>query len=120
MEMLRLPLPVSRAFALRSVPDTPDRFLVLGGREPKARSRPGTLLTGWSFSGFISGETGGSPSFPEDPFRRSALLSDPGRISTPDPLRRFDVAPAIPNTKAPPLISISGLNRTALRPAAYA
>jgi hypothetical protein len=36
------------------------------------------------------------------------------------PLRRFGVASAIPNTKAPPSISISRLKHTALRPAAYA
>ena len=36
------------------------------------------------------------------------------------PLRRLGVAPAIPSTKAPPLISISRFNDTALRLAAYA
>ena len=35
------------------------------------------------------------------PFRAFALLSDPGRISTPSLLRRFDSAPAVQTTKAP-------------------
>jgi len=37
-----------------------------------------------------------------------ALLSDPGRISAPSLLRRFDSAPAVRTTKAPALIIISG------------
>lgn len=45
MEMLRLPLPISRAFALGSASDTPECFLFLGDRERKARSRSWTLIS---------------------------------------------------------------------------
>ncbi len=43
-----------------------------------------------------------------------------GTTISASPRDRSGVAPAIPNTKTPPSISIFGLNRTALRPAAYA
>jgi hypothetical protein len=53
-------------------------------------------------------------------FSAFALLSDPGRFSTPSPLRRFDAAPAVMTTKAPTLVFVSRLNHTALAPAPYA
>jgi len=53
---------------------------------------------------------------PRVPFRAFALLLDPGRISTPSPLRRFDSAPAVRTTKAPTLTIISRLNHTAFAP----
>src|ERR1700724_3804303 len=53
---------------------------------------------------------------PRVPFRAFALLLDPGRISTPSLLRRFDSAPAVRTTKAPTLNIISRLNHTALAP----
>src|SRR4029077_13280093 len=53
---------------------------------------------------------------PREPFRAFALLSDPGRISAPSPLRRFDAAPAVRTTKAPALIIISRLYHTAFAP----
>jgi len=53
---------------------------------------------------------------PREPFRAFALLSDPGRISTPSLLRRFDAAPAVRTTKAPALIIISRLYHTAVAP----
>jgi len=45
-----------------------------------------------------------------------ALLSDPGRISAPSLLWRFDSAPAVRTTKAPALIIISRLYHTAFAP----
>jgi hypothetical protein len=57
---------------------------------------------------------------PREPVRAFALLFDPGRISAPSPLRRFDAAPAALTTKAPTLTFISRLNHTALAPAPYA
>jgi hypothetical protein len=57
---------------------------------------------------------------PREPVRAFALLFDPGRISAPSPLRRFDAAPAAMTTKAPTLIFISRLNHTASAPAPYA
>src|ERR1700758_5689018 len=53
-----------------------------------------------------------------DPYqeRAFALLSDPGRISTPSLLRRLDSAPAVQTTKAPTLIIISRLYHTAFAP----
>jgi hypothetical protein len=53
---------------------------------------------------------------PRVPFRAFALLSDPGRFSTPSLLGRFDSAPAVQTTKAPTLIIISRLYHTALAP----
>ena len=53
---------------------------------------------------------------PRVPFRAFALLLDPGRISTPSLLRRFDSAPAVRTTKAPTLNIISRLNHTAFAP----
>ena len=53
---------------------------------------------------------------PRVPFRAFALLLDPGRISTPSLLRRFDSAPAVRTTRAPALIIISRLNHTAFAP----
>ena len=53
---------------------------------------------------------------PREPFRAFALLSDPGRISTPSLLRRFDAAPAVRTTKAPALTIISRLNHAAFAP----
>src|ERR1700726_5301144 len=53
---------------------------------------------------------------PRVPFRAFALLLDPGRISTPSLLRRFDSAPAVQTTKAPTLIIISRLYHTAFAP----
>jgi hypothetical protein len=49
-------------------------------------------------------------------FRAFALLSDPGRISTPSLLRRFDAAPAVRTTEAPALTIISRLYHTAFAP----
>ncbi len=53
---------------------------------------------------------------PRVPFRAFALLLDPGRISTPSLLRRFDSAPAVRTTKAPTFNIISRLNHTAFAP----
>ena len=58
----------------------------------------------------------GSLKFPGYPFRAFALLLDPGRISTPSRLRRFDSAPAFRTTKAPAFIIISRLHHTAFAP----
>jgi hypothetical protein len=57
---------------------------------------------------------------PREPFSAFALLSDPGRFSTPSPLRRFDATLAVMTTKAPTLVFVSRLNHTALAPAPYA
>ena len=53
---------------------------------------------------------------PRVPFRAFALLLDPGRISAPSLLRRFDSAPAVRTAKAPTLTIISRLNHTAFAP----
>ena len=118
MEILRLPLP-PRAFALRSASGSSGRFHFLGDREPKARPRSRTLLCRCG-------------PFRRFPWRQEAL---PASLETPSPLcpalrpradlharpsRRFGVAPAIPRTKAPPLISLSRLDHTASRLATYA
>src|ERR1700676_5572120 len=53
---------------------------------------------------------------PRVPFRAFALLLDPGRISAPSLLRRFDSAPAVRTTKAPTLNVISRLSHTSFAP----
>ena len=50
---------------------------------------------------FLQEEASRISQVPRVPFRAFALLSDPGRISTPSLLRRFDSAPAVQTTKAP-------------------
>jgi hypothetical protein len=122
MEMLRLPLPVSRAFALRSASDTPE-LLPLSWRS-RAESSPAASDLGqpvWSVIRLLF-----------SPWRQEAL---PASLETPlplcpalrpradlhaRPLRRFSVAPAIITTKAPPCYRISRLYHTASRLAAYA
>jgi len=66
----------------------------------------------------LAGEIGLLKSLPRGrvPFRAFALLLDPGRISAPSLLRRFDSAPVVRTTKAPTLTIISRLNHTAFAP----
>jgi len=68
MEMLRLPLPVSCTFALRSALDTPVRPLLLGGRKRKAALTTSDLVEPvWSFSGLIPGRQEALPASLETP-----------------------------------------------------
>jgi len=83
---------------------------------------PGRWSSGFATcsGSFYRKKSVGSLKFPGNPFSAFALLSDPGRFSTPSPLRRFDAAPAVMTTKAPTLVFVSRLNHTALAPAPYA
>jgi hypothetical protein len=83
MEMLRLPLPVSCAFAFRSALDTSVCFLFLatGGRKPAPDL--GSWYAGMIRSGFFRGARRLSQ-LPTRPRCGFALLFDPGRTSTPD------------------------------------
>ena len=86
MEMLRLPLPFSRAFALRSASDTPE-LLSLSWRS-RAESSPAASDLGQPVRSvirplFLRGD-GRLSQLPWRPRYRFALLSDPGRTSTPD------------------------------------
>ena len=66
--MLRLPLPVSCTFALRSALDTPVRPLLLGGRKRKAALTTSDLVEPvWSFSGLIPGRQEALPASLETP-----------------------------------------------------
>ena len=67
MKMLRLPLPVSRAFALRSASDTPVRpcFLATAGKGVPVVSDLVTPV--WSFSGSVPGRQEALPASLETP-----------------------------------------------------
>ena len=83
-KMLRLPLPVSRAFALRSAFDTPVHPFVLDDDRQRACPSSRTLVIR---CGPIPALFRGDRRLSQLPWRpqyRSALLSDPGRTSTPD------------------------------------
>jgi hypothetical protein len=83
MEMLRLPLPVSCAFALNSALDTSacSLFLATGGRKPALD--PGSWYAGMIRSGSFRGDRRLSQ-LPWRPRCSFAVLFDPGRTSTPD------------------------------------
>src|SRR5208337_3239040 len=70
---------------------------------------PGRWSSGFATcsGSFYRKKSVGSLKFPGNPFSAFALLSDPGRFSTPSPLRRFDAAPAVMTTKAPTLVLFS-------------
>ena len=97
---------------------TPASFARLGFLESlPLRLGVGLPVSPHHFRFFLSWRKHGRFSHvPRVPFRAFALLSDPGRISTPSRLRRFDAAPAVRTTKAPALIIISRLNHTAFAP----
>jgi len=141
MKILRLPLSVSRAFAFRSASDTTLAFVFLNDRPPKAGLRSRILLSrcdpirlvAWKQEALIrcAHPSRGCPPGTLCPLRSHSQLPWKPYLSLcpalrpradfhARPLRRFSVAPAIPNTKASPSISISRLNHTASRPAAYA
>ena len=83
MGALRLPPPISRAFALNSALDTSVCPASFADNGP---DRPSSLDLGnpvWSLPGVVRGD--GRPSqLPWRPHRRSALLSDPGGTLVPD------------------------------------
>jgi hypothetical protein len=85
MEMLRLPLPLSCAFALNSALDTSVCFLFLGDQRPKACPQSRILVSRCDpLPALFRGDRRLSqlPWRPRCPF---AVLFDPGRTSTPDP-----------------------------------
>ena len=69
---------------------------------------------------FLQEEASRISQVPRVPFRAFALLSDPGRISTPSLLRRFDSAPAVQTTKAPTSGHYFEAQSHGLAPAPYA
>lgn len=84
MEMLRLPLPFSCAFAFNSALDTSVRFLFLANRRPKTRLRSWILLSrGDPVPAFSRGDRRLSQ-LPWRPHCHFAVLFDPGRTSTPN------------------------------------
>jgi len=121
MRMLRLP--TARPLALRFPSNvgtslTPVSFARLGFLESlPLRLGVGRPVSPHHFRFFLSWRKLSRLSHvPREPFRAFALLSDPGRISAPSLLRRFDSAPAVRTTKAPALIIISRLYHTAFAP----
>ena len=124
MRLLRLPLLVTRLFvflrvALTSLP--PFHFARFGYSEFLSRCAWALVGRFRPCSGSFAGEEVRRISqVPREPFSAFALLSDPGRISTPSWLRRFNAAPAVLTTKAPTSIIVSRLNHTALAFAPYA
>src|ERR1700736_6897751 len=119
MRMLRLPSarPLALGFLRKTVTSlTPFLSLASGSW---SRSRCAWALVYRSrhmLRFFLQEEASLISQVPRVPFRAFALLLDPGRISTPSLLRRFDSAPAVRTTKAPTLNIISRLNHTALAP----
>jgi len=122
--LLRLPLLVTRLFVflrvtLTSLPPFP--FARFGYSEFLSRCAWALVGRFRPCSGSFAGEEVRRISqVPREPLSAFALLSDPGRISTPSQLRRFDAAPAVLTTKAPTSIIVSRLNHTALAFAPYA
>jgi hypothetical protein len=95
--LLRLPLLVTRLFVflrvvLTSLP--PFHFARFGYSEFLSRCAWALVGRFRPCSGSFAGEEVRRISqVPREPFSAFALLSDPGRISTPSQLRRFDAAP---------------------------
>ena len=67
-----------------------------------------------------AGRPAGPPRFPDNLVCPFALFSDPGRTTRSRPLRYVGTAPAMSTTKAPTIIQLSRLNRTASGLAVYA
>ena len=125
MRMLRLP--AAPPVALRFPSNNGYLLDSIFFRSPRAHgvapAAPGRWSTGFASTTpvlSIGGSQSDLSSSQGYPFRAFALLSDPGRISAPSLLRRFDSATAVRTAKAPALIIISRLNHTALAPAPYA
>ena len=98
----------------------PGCFLFLGSRKRKARWRPWTFLSRYGPSPALFRGDRRLSQLPWSPTPSLCPVLRPRADLHARPFRRFGVAPASPTTKAPPIISISRLNHTASRPAAYA
>ena len=105
MRMLRLP--AAPPVALRFSSNNGYLLASISFRSPRAPgvapAAPGRWSTGFASTTpvLFMEEASRISQVPRVPFRAFALLSDPGRISTPSLLRRFDSAPAVQTTKAP-------------------
>ena len=120
MRMLRLP--AAPPVALRFPSNNGYLLDSIFFRSPRAHGVAPAAPRRWS-TGFASTtpvlsieEDSRFSQVPRVPFRAFALLSDPGRISSPSLLRRFDSAPAVQTTKAPTSSIISRLYHTAFAP----
>ena len=105
MRMLRLP--AAPPVALRFSSNNGYLLASISFRSPRAPgvapAAPGRWSTGFASTTpvLFMEEASRISQVPRVPFRAFALLLDPGRISTPSRLRRFDSAPAVQTTKAP-------------------
>ena len=105
MGMLRLPLPFSRAFALRSASDTPESLPVSWRTREESSPAPSDLGSPvWSVLRLLllRGDRRLSQ-LPRRPRCRFAVLSDPGRTSTPD-LCGASVLPPLSSRRRLPLV----------------
>jgi hypothetical protein len=120
MRMLRLP--AAPPVALRFSSNNGYLLASISFRSPRAPgvapAAPGRWSTGFASTTpvLFMEDASRISQVPRVPFRAFALLLDPGRISTPSRLRRFDSAPAFRTTKAPAFIIISRLHHTAFAP----
>jgi len=101
MQMLRLPLPISCAFALGSALDSSVGFLFLATVDRKPAHDLGSCSTGMIRSGSFRGDRRFSQ-LPWTPQSCFAVLLDPGRTSTPDH-RGASVLPPLSRTRRLPL-----------------
>ena len=125
MRLLRLP--AARPLALRFLRTTvtsltPFPFARLGLLELlPLRLGVGLPVSPPRSGSFSKGGSSRISQVPREPFRAFALLSDPGRISTPSPFAALRFCPRVSGLRRlQHQIILSRLNHTALAPAPYA